>query len=297
MGECPLDLASLKRNLVGTALGRSAMRARQFWTLLGMIRANPEDGGRACQEACASRLLPGLCGGASAFVDVGAHIGSVIAEVRRCYPTIQVIGVEAVLEKAASLRRKFPDVEVHGCAVGDTEGEATFFVDLVRPGYSSLACGDHTRDQIREITVPIRRLDCLVPASADVGVIKLDVEGAELAVLRGATELIARCRPVIFFESGRLAAKAMGFTTDELFDWFVAQNYEIFVPNRVAHNGPPLSREGFHESQYYPVRTGNYFGIPAERRVEVRDRARRVLGIQACHSAPRPTPVLAERGG
>ena len=127
----------------------------------------------------------------------------------------------------------------------------------------------------------MRRLDDIVSASAEVEVVKIDVEGAELGVLRGAPRLISRCRPVILFESGPAGGEELGFTAAALFDWFAESGYEVLVPNRVAHNGPPLCREGFLESHFYPFRTLNYFAIPTERRIETRDRARKGLGIMA----------------
>lgn len=42
------------------------------------------------------------------------------------------------------------------------------------------------------------RLDDII--KDDVGFIKIDVEGHELAVLKGATSLINRCRPVLLVE-------------------------------------------------------------------------------------------------
>ena len=125
----------------------------------------------------------------------------------------------------------------------------------------------------------MRRLDNVLTPPADVGLIKLDVEGAELAVLRGASELISRCRPVVLFESGPQGGRSLGDAIEDIFDWLVRRDFEIVVPNRVAHDGPGLCREGFVESHYYPRRTLNYFAVPAERRTEVRDWAREAIGV------------------
>jgi hypothetical protein len=43
--------------------------------------------------------------------------------------------------------------------------------------------------------------------------------------------------------------------------------------------------DGFIDSHIYPRRCTNYFAIPSERRIEIRDRARDILGInRAAHS-------------
>jgi FkbM family methyltransferase len=212
------------------------------------------------------------------FIDVGSHIGSVIAEMRRRQPHLQIIAIEADPQKAAELSRKFRSITVHSCALGETSGPVAFYVDTERQGYSSLSPRMRDRDHVREISIDMQRLDDIVPATARVDLIKIDVEGTELGVLKGGNELIARCRPVVFFESGPVTALA-GFTIEGLFDWFAERSYDVFVPDRIGHAGPPLGREGFVEAHSFPFRTLNYFAIPSERRIEIRERAREELGI------------------
>jgi FkbM family methyltransferase len=271
-----MPLTALKRRLVGTHLGRMIARGRELWEMWQTLRKQPEQGGMLSQEACVKLLLPALCDPAAGFLDVGAHIGSVIADVRRHHPEIRVTAIEAVPEKARQLARKFPEAAIHACAVGPVEGHVKFFVDAARPGYSSLAAGQG--EGRVEITVPMRRLDDIIPETVRLDMIKLDVEGAELGALRGANEVFRRCRPFVLFESVT-QGEAMGFPPGALYDWFAERDYVILVPNRVAHDGPALTRDGFVESHFYPFRTRNYFAVPAERRIEARDRARRALGI------------------
>jgi hypothetical protein len=54
------------------------------------------------------------------------------------------------------------------------------------------------RVAVERFTVPMRRLDDF--ALADVTAIKLDAEGAEYEILRGARETLLRCRPVLTLE-------------------------------------------------------------------------------------------------
>jgi len=269
----------IKQLVVGTAIGRVAMRARDFVEVCHAVYSSPESAGTLLNDQAATRLVVSLCRPGATFIDVGAHIGSVISAVYDHDKSISVIAVEAIPEKVVRLRHKFPKAQIHGCAVGASEGEVSFFVDLKQSGYSSLGHrADDARPGIAQITVPMRCLNNLVTAS-DVDVIKIDVEGAELGVLRGADAVVDRCRPVIMFESAPPQDDGLGYSKPAMWDWLTEHGYQVFVPNRVAHDGPELSRDSFVESHFYPRRTTNYFAIPAERRVEIRDRARKLLRI------------------
>ena len=269
-----------KQMLVGTAAGRWLEILREDRALRQAMRSAPEKGSRMFQDRCGRILLAALCRPDRVFMDVGAHIGSIIASVRHRLPGVEIVAVEAVPEKAEWLKKKFPDVQIHNCAVGNAQGEAEFQVDLDRPGFSSLASDRKDRGNVRTIRVPIRRLDELYTGTKPVDLIKIDVEGMELPVLQGADALIARCRPTVYFESGLEGGAAFGFTSEQLFDWFAQHDYQIFVPNRVAHDGMPLAPDSFIEAHHYPQRALNYFAVAAERRLEVRDRARLIFGVK-----------------
>ncbi|EMI15436.1 FkbM family methyltransferase [Rhodopirellula maiorica SM1] len=182
-------------------------------------------------------------------------------------------------EKAARLRQKFPLAILHACAVGEAEGEMTFFIDTKQSGYSSLIAPDDNNSHIREIHVAVKRLDSLIPEDVVVDVVKIDIEGAELGALRGATCMLSKSNPVVMFESAPTRLSSI-YEPRDLYRFFDQRGYEIFVPNRLAHDGSGLSEEGFLESHLYPRRTTNYFAVHRNRRIEIRDRSRRVLGIR-----------------
>lgn len=270
----------MKQKLIGTLAGRVAMRARGRLAILNRALFNEESAGMAANDWIAGHLVAMLCRPRHSFLDVGAHIGSVTAAVRQYDASVKIVAVEAVPEKAAKIRAKFPNIELHDCAVGEqNEGQVKFFVNTKKPGFSSLGkSASDTNPDLVEISVSIRRLDSLVTAD-DVDVIKIDVEGAELGALRGSVELIARCRPTIMFESGLTQDYGLGYTKAAMWEFFAEHDYDIFVPNRVAHQGPGLTLDGFEEAHFYPRRTTNYFAIPTERRGELRDRARTILQV------------------
>jgi FkbM family methyltransferase len=270
----------MKQKLLGTAFGRLVMKMRDRIEILKTALFREESAGTITNDWMATFLVTRLCQPGKSFIDVGAHIGSIIAEVSHFDSTIKIIAVEAMPDKALALRSKFPFLELHECAVGEKNGgEITFYVNTKKSGYSSLGKpSEGSKSNTIEIMVSIKKLDSLV-TSDDVDVIKIDVEGAELGVLRGSENIISNCRPVIMFESGPPENDGLGYTKDDMWRFFNKSGYEIFVPNRVAHNGPGLTMEGFSESHIYPRRTTNYFAVPMERRIETRDLARNILNI------------------
>jgi FkbM family methyltransferase len=95
------------------------------------------------------------------------------------------------------------EVQLENCALSDTPGEA-WFVDgaefFHNRGSASLCKGEPETIQGRKYKVAVRRLDDFLPAPMTVGVCKIDVEGHELEVLKGAQQTLERraIRDIIF---------------------------------------------------------------------------------------------------
>lgn len=83
-------------------------------------------------------------------------------------------------------------VETRACAIGERDGTLAMRV----PRHSGLARFDETGDT----KVEVRSLDSLHLSRIDV--IKIDVEGHELGVFKGAVETLRRLGPALIFESG-----------------------------------------------------------------------------------------------
>ena len=237
--------------------------------------AMPERVGTRANDFLASRIITNICQSGKTFVDVGSHIGSVISEVNRNDNRVNIIGIEAIPEKVVELRKNFSFAEIHDCAVGGENKIVSFFVNDSKSGFSSL--NEPTNDNgynVREIKVSMRKLDELVTTD-QVDAIKIDVEGAELGVIKGGQETIAKCKPIVLFES---SANENG-NLQELWQLFELMDYKIHLPNRLAHNDIGLPLECFLDSHVYPRHTNNYFAVPISRRDEIRDRTRQILGL------------------
>lgn len=270
----------LRTVVMRSAAADVAGSVRDRYQLLRTAYRKPDELGMASNDQLASWLIARICRPGAVLVDVGAHVGSIVGSALRHGRDVRVIAIEAIEHKAAFLRETFPQVRVHCCAAGARDGTAPFFVHRTLTAYSSLGRPARgTRADIDQIEVAVRTLDSLISAQ-DIDVIKIDVEGAELDVLRGAETLLQACRPIVMFESGPDHAEQLVASKETFWSYLDDRGYGIFVPNRLAHYGEPLSRGGFCDSHFYPRRTTNYFAVPHERRDELRTRVHQLLERQ-----------------
>lgn len=271
-------MSKFKSRLVGTGLGRALLRFSHGQSLRELTVRNPETASSTANAIIADRLIANLTPEGGAFLDIGAHIGSILSSVRHAVPSAKIYAVEADPDKAASLKVKFPYCTFFDVALGEGEGQIEFYRNPNATGYNSIAPSD--KPGVEKITVPISRLDDLLPNEM-IDVIKMDIEGAELGALRGAEALFARARPTVMFESVRPDTNALGYAPEMLWDWFDAHGYHVVAPDRMAHDAPPLTREAFLDAHHYPFRTKDYFAVAEEKRQALRDRARALLGVKA----------------
>lgn len=183
-------------------------------------------------------------------VDVGTCEGSHLAVMARLAPKGVHHAFEPLPHLFESLRARFsgPNVRLHQVALSDTAGEADFQFVVDSPGYSGLSRRPWYPEgvgQVRPIRVRTERLDAVLPADLPIALIKIDVEGAELAVLQGAEGTLARWSPVVLFEhgvpgSGRLPA------TERIYELLVQRHgLQVFLMPDWLKGRAPLSREAF----------------------------------------------------
>ncbi len=197
-------------------------------------------------------------------VDVGCHLGSVLNEFVTLAPQGKHYAFEAVPQKAAWLRRKFPEVAIMNVALSDTSGKTTFYENTERSGFSGLQPHSYEPDEgFKEHTVECKRLDDVLPADYAVNFLKVDVEGAELKVLQGALKVIERCRPFILFECTRSGLSQYVIPPGDLYLFFSKTlGYDVFVVKDWLIGGKPLTRGAFVEAITYPFAAFNFLAVP-----------------------------------
>lgn len=181
-------------------------------------------------------------------VDVGAFEGTLTRPMVTIAPNGHHFAIEPQPLYAKRLRAAFPRVTVCECALGDTAGRAKFVLALDDPTRSGFKGQDYPTPHERTDTVEVevRKLDDLVPADVRVRFMKIDVEGAEYMVLRGARETILRGRPYIAFEYGNAGIKSYG-TTPEMMWALLHDEYKLDLQlmRTWLDGGQGFSRDAF----------------------------------------------------
>jgi FkbM family methyltransferase len=162
-------------------------------------------------------------------LDVGAHAGSVLREMVRIAPRGRHMAWEPLPAFAARLRQQFPGVEVREAALGDRAGTRGFAHVIYDPGWSGfLARPTPSPSPVEELTVTVERLDDVLPDGVHPAFVKIDVEGAEEEMLRGAAGTLRRHRPILALEHGRGSADLYGTTPGAVHDLLCGElGYEI----------------------------------------------------------------------
>ena len=174
-------------------------------------------------------ILAAILSEDSNCIDIGANVGGVLAEVVRVAPRGRHLAFEPVPSLAAGLRSRFPEVDVREVALTDYNGEAQFKEVVSFPALSGLHDRELGPDQhFRTITVRTARLDDELPEDYAPSFIKIDVEGAELQVLRGAAATLRRHKPLVVFEHGIGVADHVGTRPEDVHRLLTEYGMRIF---------------------------------------------------------------------
>lgn len=135
--------------------------------------------------------------------------------------------------------RAAPNVQHHAVALGTTPGNATMIVPLGRYGPvtgrsflaekagslgSNVEFGSHIR-----VTTEATTLDAMCTGFARLDFIKIDVEGAELDVLRGGHQVIDALRPTLLVEIEARHLTRYTQTPADVIEWLAGRGYMMFI--------------------------------------------------------------------
>jgi FkbM family methyltransferase len=194
------------RHCVPTGV-RDAKRRREDLALAGLtipVKGAFGERGRQVDYSKLGTLPKGaLAGERFTVVDVGAHVGAWARAVKALKPSAVLHLIEPTPASIGTLRQAFagtPDVNIHPVAVGDHAGTVqlrTFsssdFNSLL-PLQNDIRGHYHATTEEQTLDVELTTLDQLLTDIRTVDLLKIDVQGAEAAVLRGAADVLGRTR-------------------------------------------------------------------------------------------------------
>jgi FkbM family methyltransferase len=203
-------------------------------------------------------------------LDIGAHHGlyTLLAS-RKVGPSGRVMAFEPSPREYGILIRHLRlngclNVQTWQCALGSRNGKAELFlVEGQETGCNSLR-PPKVSEPTRSISVPVLTLDsCLQREKMEtVHFIKLDVEGAEIEVLRGAEQLLARQpRPVLLCEVQDIRTGPWGYAARVIVDFLRGRRYEWFA----LAAGVQLEAVSPDQTSF----DGNFLAVPEERLPEI----------------------------
>jgi FkbM family methyltransferase len=138
-------------------------------------------------------------------------------------------------------------------------GEKSEILYFRMPDYSEEGNfgGVSLTQEMPDVGMPVQsvRLDDVVDP-AGVGMIKIDVEGFELQVLKGASGILAKSRPILYLENDRLEK------AKELIEWLWTQGYKLWWHVPPLFN--PDNLAGRPDDIFGDVSSCNMLAIPGD---------------------------------
>jgi FkbM family methyltransferase len=182
-------------------------------------------------------LEPGMT-----FLDAGANDGIyTVFAAKRVGDQGTVWAFEPSVREVSRLRHNLEinhlTARIFPLALADCSGQAELSVGAYEhAGHNTLGEFAYETEMERKDLVEVRRLDEILNENplTRLDIMKIDVEGAELRLLRGAVETLRKYRPVLLFEVSETSLKHQGGSPQELLAFLRAENYLIYTFDRVT---------------------------------------------------------------
>jgi FkbM family methyltransferase len=188
-----------------------------------------------CYETHVTRRLAAALRPGDVFIDVGAHIGYHSATAAHFVgPSGRVFSFEPNPRLFPKLEHNLASLPHASCfqkAVWAESAHVSFCVSpgLSESGWSSLATVRQPEgwEQVTVETVTLDTWSDLAGLTA-VRAIKIDAEGSELGILRGAGQMLQRFRPLLFMELNDPVLRQAGSSSQEVREVLTSLHYRVY---------------------------------------------------------------------
>ena len=178
-------------------------------------------------------------------VDIGANVGMFALTARH------IVGSEGIVysfEPNPEVRKKLnrnieinriENIKVYPVGLGEAEGQFVLYVPYINAGEGSFGCftdKEYQNSEYYKVPVDVNVGDNLLQESVP-RLIKIDVEGGEVSVLKGISKLIDRHRPLIVAEYVPQHISRFGNSFEDILSIAQEHSYKIFKLGLVRISG------------------------------------------------------------
>jgi FkbM family methyltransferase len=226
--------SSLKRLVKASPLGPFARRVAKTYRDTRRYLAE-----RDVDDRSLIKVMRRVLSHDSNCVDAGAHRGRILRHIVRLAPEGTHFAFEPLPGLAGELRREFPGVQVMETALADVTERAIFRHVLNAEWYSGFERRpwDTYEEEVTLIEVQVKALDEILPPDLPIRFMKLDVEGSEYRLLKGAQRILGSSKPFVAME--------LGSEQERVFDLLADSGLAMFLLDAWLAGRPSLTRQDF----------------------------------------------------
>jgi FkbM family methyltransferase len=196
------------------------------------------------------------------LIDIGANQGEfTIFSAKRLWAG-KVYAFEPVNDYFEQLNHNvalnhFRNVKTFPFGLSDIQGNLPVYMAATGPGenegLASIYQSGHRDRFVQEIRLELFDSFAKSLTLERMDFIKIDVEGAELNVLKGSRKMIEKFKPAIMLEISNETYKSAGYSVDDVLTFFKTLNYSFYLIGKGGKLMPPKSIPAFCNAVFLPT--------------------------------------------
>lgn len=207
-----------------------------------------------------TELLTGI--ESPAFIDIGSNIGLISLYMLKHTPKIKIYAFDpgphqTKLFRKTILKNKLLDeIDLYEIALSDDNCDTDFFIHNTKDSSADGFRDTGLAGNSKLITVKACRLDdwWIRKNKPHIDLLKIDTEGAELFVLKGATILFEECKPKVYFEMHPSLYSKYHYSHQEILNFFDSKGYIVYSLNSQTVNKNNI--------EMFLAKYANYYALP-----------------------------------
>lgn len=194
-------------------------------------------------------------------IDVGCHKGEILNLMLKYSPNGKHFAFEPIPYLYKEIKIKFEGkATIYPYALSNTNGKTTFQLVKNAPAYSGIKQRKYAikNPEIEEIEVEVKALDDIISIREKIDFVKIDVEGGEFEVLKGAQMTLNKNKPITLFECGKGASDYYGTKPEEIYNFITNEvGLKVYTLQAFLKNKNALKINEF--VQHFETNTEYYF--------------------------------------